>query len=678
VTLVLVYHLKPALVPGGFIGVDVFFVISGFLITSHLIREATRTGKVKLGAFWAARARRILPASLVTIGVTMALTVWLVPATLFPDLRKQALASVFYVQNWVLAGEAVDYSAAENDPTPFQHFWTLSVEEQFYLFWPLLVLVGLWIVTRTAATSSAVLREGRLRRVLTAIFGAVVLASLAYSIVSVSGGRADAYFITTTRIWELGAGGLLAAIGGLALRATWRYAINYLGLAAILASAFILSNETPFPGLSAVPVVAGTVAMILAGSRRHDDHEIELAPSDPWTALSKVGVVRWLGDRSYSLYLWHFPVIVLWPMLLKHPANWLDLLGMLVLSLILADLSYRFVEHPVRRAPFFTQSTPRSLIASLIAMLLLAGATWIYPTLGNRAIADWKDLAQEAKAIPGLGAQSVVDGRLTAFPTGKVMITPSPATAKQDTPKGFRGKHCVASQLAEVTPSCIVGDPNSDVSIAFVGDSHARMYAGAMAKMAKDSGWKLRTYLRLSCPFSPTPKVLETMGSLKCTEPNAEVLKTLLADPPDLVVTTWRFSANFDTGDAPKSATAAAGFAQYWNALEEAGIGVLVLRDVPEHDRDVPDCVAEHYQDPEACSVPRDKSSLRGGSVLRRAIKLAPKTQVADFTDLLCDKTSCKAVIGNVLAYRDKHHLTSLYARTMVPQITRAVEAQLR
>ncbi|MCB1273831.1 MAG: acyltransferase, partial [Leucobacter sp.] len=656
--------------------VDVFFVISGFLITSHLIREAMRHGKVKLGAFWAARARRILPASLLTIGVTVGLTLFFAPVTQFETLRRQALASIFYVQNWVLARDAVDYSAAENDATPFQHFWTLSVEEQFYLFWPLLVLVGVWIVARKTATAGLALNERSFRAALTVLFGVVVLASLVYSILKVARGDLEAYFITTTRIWELGAGSMLAVVGGLRLSTAGRNLLTYLGLAAIVVSAFVLSDETPFPGLAAVPVIAGTIAVILAGTPDRDGRLAPLVRADPWAAASNFTVAQWIGDRSYSLYLWHFPVIILWPMIVKHPASWLDIVGMVVVALVLSDLSYRFIEQPVRKAPFFAQSTRNSLIAALLALLAIAGTTWLYPLRAEQATASWKELATETKALPELGAASIVDGHLEPFPSGTITMMPSPADAQKNTPKGFRGKRCVAPQLADVIPECISGDEKSDVSIALVGDSHARMYAGAIAEAAKKNGWRLRTYLKVSCPFTPTPKVLETRGSLVCTEPNAAVLDELLADPPDLVVTTWRFSTNF-TADGDPDAAAAAGFASYWNTLEDAGIGVLVLRDVPEHQQDVPACVAAHYTDPEACTTPRDDSSLLGSAVLEQAIALAPRTRVADFTDLLCDQSSCKAVIGNVLAYRDKHHLTAVYARTMIPQLAEAIDAAL-
>ncbi len=684
--LVVIYHLRPGRLPGGYIGVDVFFVISGYLITSHLLREAIGTGRVRLGAFWAARARRILPASLVAIAVTIAASAIIAPATLFDDLRKQALASIFYVQNWVLAFDAVDYSAADNEATPFQHFWSLSVEEQFYLFWPLLVFAAVWIVARRQLRATAAGSVERLtaevatRRWALLFFGVVVLASLAFSIVAVNDGQANAYFVTSTRVWELGAGGLLAVLSVRRLSRAIRSVLAYSGLAAIAVSAFVLTNESPFPGAAALPVILGTMALILAGTPdsaahrgRRDQGRTTVGPHrlDPWHVAAHMRATQWIGDRSYSLYLWHFPVIILWAMAIERKVGYLDLLGMMVLSVVLADLSYRFIEQPVRRASFFATSTRRSLIGAGITMLLVAALTFAYPLLAAQTSKAWDLKAEEAQTLPRLGAAAVAADVIPAVTTDEVMLTPSPLRADADRGTALSGKTCIADVTDDLTPECSVGDPDGDLSIALIGDSHARMYSAPLLAIAERNGWLLRTYLHNSCPFNPTPRHLERDGELVCTAPNADVLDRVLADPPDVVVTTWFDDATF-IDDAAGREPGAAGFAEYWNTLEDAGIQVVVLRDVPKQKRNVPDCVAENYQHPEACVTPQ-KSALAGGGVLRDAEELAPRVTVVDFSDLFCIGGECKGVIGNVIAYRDRHHITDTYAMSMVPRLEAAV-----
>lgn len=673
VVFVVVYHLVPHRLSGGYIGVDVFFVISGYLITSHLVREAARTGRVRLGAFWAARARRILPASLVAIAVTIAVTAWWAPVTLFDDLRRHALGSILYVENWMLAADAVDYSAADNQASPFQHVWSLSVEEQFYLFWPLIVVLGIWLTARTSRSRPG--RRTRLPRILLALFGVVVAASLVHSIVVVADGQANAYFLTTTRVWELGAGGMLAVIGFRRLSRPWRLLLAYAGLTAIAVSAAILTNESPFPGLAALPVIAGTMALILAGTPARGEDRVDLGPIEPWSAVSRWTVTQWLGDRSYSLYLWHFPVIIVWTMLLDRKPGYFDLIGMLVLSFVLAELSYRFVEQPVRRAPLLSGSTRRSLWGALVAMALVAGLTFAYPIVGARGEAHWDRLADVAQSQPTLGAETAEDDRVVAFSTSRVAMTPSPLDADEDLNRVFSAAECVGDTMSPTTPVCTRGDDEADVSIALVGDSHARMYSTAFAEVVDAEGWHLRTYLHNACPFNPVPREREVEGTVVCTEPNADVMAELLADPPDVVVTTWFITTPF-TADGSRERNGAVGFAEYWNELEDAGSQVVVLRDVPLLNEDAPDCVAANYDDPDVCATPRDEA-LRGESMLGELTELAPRVTIADFTDLFCTDDLCKPVIGNVLAYKDRHHITDTYAVSMVPDLTAQVKRAL-
>lgn len=672
VVLVVVYHLVPHRLSGGYVGVDVFFVISGYLITSHLVREAAQTGRVRLGAFWAARARRILPASLVAIAATIAVTAWWAPATLFDDLRRHALGSLFYVENWVLAADAVDYSAAENEASPFQHFWSLSVEEQFYLVWPLLVVLGIWLAARAGSRAA---RRTRLPRILLALFGVVVATSLAYSIVVVASGQANAYFLTTTRVWELGAGGMLAVLGIGRIGRPWRLALAYGGLVAIAVSALLLTNETPFPGLAALPVILGTMALILAGTAGHGEDRVALGRYEPWSVVSRFRVTQWLGDRSYSLYLWHFPVIIVWTMLLERKVGYLDLVGMLALSFVLADLSYRFIEQPARRARVFAGSTRRSLWSALIAMLVVVGLTFVYPLMAARGAAHWDRLADVAQTQPTLGAEAVEDESVEPFSTSRALMTPSPLDADEDLNRVFSAAECVAETMSPTTPECTRGNPEADVSIALVGDSHARMYSTAMAEVVDEEGWYLRTYLHNACPFNPVPREREVEGTVVCTEPNADVMAELLADPPDVVVTTWFITTPF-TDDGSRERNGAVGFAEYWNALEDAGSQVLVLRDVPLLDEDAPDCVAANYDDPDACATPRD-TAIRGESMMAELAERVPRATIADFTDLFCTDELCMPVIGNVLAYKDRHHITDTYAVSMVPDIVAEVKRAL-
>jgi peptidoglycan/LPS O-acetylase OafA/YrhL len=289
VLLVVTFHLWPIRLTGGYVGVDVFFVISGFLITSHILRDVDK-GAFRVTRFWARRLRRLLPASMLVLAVTAA-GVWLwVPQQSWQQWFREIGASALYVQNWILAADSVDYMAADNTASPVQHFWTLSTEEQFYAVWPLFVIVALGF---------ARLAKVRPRVAIGATLGIVVAASFLASLILTSEDPSYAYFVTPTRAWEFGAGALLAFAPPLARARTFT---AWLGVAFIVFSAWSLTGETPFPGYMAALPVIGT-AMVIWSNTNHSltKRLIELPP------------VQFIGNISYSIYLWHWPLSFLSP-----------------------------------------------------------------------------------------------------------------------------------------------------------------------------------------------------------------------------------------------------------------------------------------------------------------------------------------------------------------------------
>jgi peptidoglycan/LPS O-acetylase OafA/YrhL len=356
VSLVVFYHLYPSVLPGGYAGVDVFFVISGYLITGQLWRGCQKSGRMRLADFWGRRARRLVPAAALVLAVTWGVSRIVLPATQLADTARQVLASALYVQNWELASNAVNYLQQSNAPTPVQHFWSLSVEEQFYFIWPLLFLLALFLARRWAGHGShgdaAARRTALAHRIAFALTAILVAASLVYSIYDTAANPAQAYFVTTTRMWELGAGGLLAllpaSITGRLGKHGW---LGWAGLAAIAASQFVLTGSTPFPGWIALLPVAGTLALIAGGSSR--------GRLGPWPLTSARPMV-FLGGISYSLYLWHWPVIVLWEAWSGHGPGVVSGAALVLASVTLAWLTKVMVEDRVRLAPFIARHPWRS------------------------------------------------------------------------------------------------------------------------------------------------------------------------------------------------------------------------------------------------------------------------------------------------------------------------------
>jgi len=660
VGIVVVYHLRPDLLPGGFIGVDVFFVISGFLITGHMLREVHSTGRLSLLRFWANRAGRILPAGLLVIGVTAVVAPLVVAPTEWEQLRRQALASVFYVQNWVLAGDSVDYLAADNAPTPFQHYWSLAVEEQFYLLWPLVMVLMAALAARWARRGGG---RAPVDAFVLAGFGLVVVASFVWGLIE-SPRDPSAYFATTTRLWELGVGGVLAVL----LRDTFRFplarsALALAGLAGITVGAFVLTGAMPFPGVAALVPVLGAVAVVAAGRTR--------GPGS-LTWLVDRSWVQWLGNASYSVYLWHFPVIICFMAVVDRRPSILESLVLVGATLLLSALSYRWVEQPVRRVARTHRSQPRVLVTAGAAMLV-AGAVALVPGVhAAQYEREWREAAGSVAVEEGsgLGAEALGKDIPPAFVTDKPVIVPR--LTDLDDELSRRYARCATGAAEDTTKECTFG--KGERTLAVVGDSHVRMLATPLESIARSNGWQMVTYFHNSCPFSSEPRTIPNGPA--CVEANRATLERLLDDPPEVVVTSFYSGSKFrdpGTGSTP----GVDGFEDVWERLERAGSRVVVVEDAPRPRKNVVECVASHTTDPARCGLSRARATKDNG-LLAQAVAEANGIELLDLTDRYCGQDRCPAVIGNVMVYRDTNHITDTYARSLEPFLERALDLGAR
>ena len=671
VLLVVAYHLEPSVVPGGYIGVDIFFVISGFLITSHLLREAERTGRVSLPNFFAGRARRILPAAMLVILAVVAASFLILPKTLWGELGTQAIASAFSVQNWVLAADSVDYLAADQAPGPLQHFWSLGVEEQFYLFWPLLVLSACLMAKPGPDASGADAFAPR-RRMLWILFGAATLLSLGYSAFAGYSGNSAGYFITTTRIWELAVGGLLAlavqahANGALKLPAwatSWqaRNLAVLAALAAICFAAFSYDALTVFPGIAASIPVLGCAVVIAAGSTRGPG---SLHPLVNWAP------VQWVGLASYSLYLWHWPLIVFYIELAGSEPGPVQSLALLAGSLLLAWASLKWVETPARHFRPIASSPARSLLAGAVMVGLAASIALLPGAMQQQLVAkEQRELGAMMQNPPtGFGAASVDQGA-PAFLAGHRQVVPLPATAAEDQPELG---DCVQEPKSTQIKECEFGSEDASYTVALVGDSHAAHWFEAVSGYAQSKGWKVVTYLTNSCPFSDAQRKADRDGSINCEEAIDQTMDALTSrgDINAVITANW--------GGATFTTNAAQGLATMWSALEDAGLPVYAIVDTPRPPQNsyARDCVDENVQDPGKCSFP-EAGAYEKGDATKQAAELEPRVEVLDFSDYFCVDGTCPAVVGNVLVYRDKHHISDTYMRTLAPIFGERIEAAL-
>ncbi|GAB3067585.1 acyltransferase family protein [Intrasporangium mesophilum] len=663
VTLVVIYHFWPNRLTGGYVGVDVFFVISGFLITLHLLeRPIKRTAD--LFAFWARRVRRLIPAATLVLVVTLVASMIWLPQTVHARVAKEVIASALYVENWMLAWTSTDYLATDQLHSPTQHYWSLSVEEQFYIMWP--VLIGLaFLVCRRLSRS--------FRYAPLFVIGAVSLLSLAWSAWFTNDDAAQAYFVTTTRIWELGVGaGLAAAVhAGLRFRSTLlRALLVWGGLAAMIWAAWSYTGGTPFPGLAAILPTVGA-AMVIAA--RSDD----LAPSPRhlWSGRP----VQWLGDVSYSVYLWHWPAIVIAPFVLGDDnVKWWQKLVIIAIVLALSGLSKRWVEDLMRFTPAIARSTKRSF-------MLLAACLAISLTTAGFALWQSDRAASEAESVRvNPAAQCVgVDAFRDPACTGRTMaMLTNPIQAADDKPDVY-ADDCWNNRPFTRHKVCSYGPKNATVKIALYGNSHAGQWEPPIVKTAKERGWRVDTYLASECYSVDVPvqfgtKTLED----NCVAWNAWARGRIADGGYDLVVMSDRtLQPLAGVPAAQKTAVAKASYNRVMDTFIEAGARVLVIRDTPGATGSVPDCVARYSNDVAKCATkeaPQPTSGLEPDPLADAAADRVGKDVTRlEVTDLLCRDGSCPAVLGGLITYFDHGHMTKTFSLTLYPEVSRALRTAL-
>ncbi|MCQ1955041.1 acyltransferase [Arthrobacter sp. zg-Y826] len=660
VVLVLLYHVWPEALPGGFIGVDVFFVISGYLIVGSLVRELRSTSTIALAPFYARRIRRLLPAAATVVLSTLGATVLLFPEGRWQGVARDAAAASLNVQNWNQAFSTTSYAGATAAVSPLQHYWSLSVEEQFYLVVPVLLLGA------AAAVRAMGLRAGIPAAALAVICGISVL-SFVHSVQFSMSAPDLAYFFTTTRIWELGLGGILAlATAGRSVQLRLSIASGWAGILLISAGAIGLSTAMPFPGWVALVPTAGAALCILAG--RAADAAVPWISAVWWQSLRPV---TYLGDISYSLYLWHWPVTVFTVHFLGHGPDLVAGAAIISTSVLLAALSTRFIEKPFRRfqgkagsvgrhgAERVTHRPVYALAAVLIAVPVAVAAV-PYGVVQQKI----NNLTKEYDSGSYPGATAFDSSNPATVPEGQP-LRPAPAAAMADMPS--LDEACTVYDPAE-TPyaECMFGDPGGAKAIVLVGDSHAAQFVAPLDAIARDGGYRLYVLTRNGCPFNAEPLHSDTYTYALCPSQNLETVKDILEIEPELVVTSAMRPASYDhalgwTWDSPRSAVD--GYLEVLEPLEQAGIHIGVIADIPYPTFSVPDCVLEK-DSIDDCNVQRPDAIGATDPLVEAAMRLNNSRQV-DLTDYFCDDQRCPAVVGNVLAYRD-NHITNTFARTLV------------
>jgi peptidoglycan/LPS O-acetylase OafA/YrhL len=669
---VLGYHAALPFMPGGYVGVDVFFVISGFLITGLLLADIEASGRFSLRRFYARRARRILPAAGVVLAVTsVASALWLSPLRR-QDVAYDTIAAALNVSNWRFVAEQTDYLAQGRAESPLLHYWSLAVEEQFYLVWAPLALLVVLLATR--------LRRSPIP-VVAACVSIMTCTSFIICLRWTSTSVPLAYLGSPSRGWQFGIGALGALAVPLAARwlgrgrpgTTVATLLGLAGAGAVLWAVVRYGTGTAYPGVAAILPALGTVAVMLAGSAtRAGERPVGCG------RLLAAGPVRAIGRLSYAWYLWHWPVLVIWEARFG-PAGWPAKLALVGAAALPAWLTMRLVETPLRQSPWIAATAWRGLTAGLASVALaVAGGAF----LNADALRALDAAAVQASPVARTGtaagqqmannAAPVDEGHLylppyPVIPPGPPR--PSPRQARTDYP-GVGD--CQISTGSTLNGTCVFGDPASKDRVVLFGDSHAMEWFPALAEIARPRGWAIEVLGKAGCPASTMVIKSRNIPQVdhECSVWREAALDRIAHEPkPRLIL----------VGTMMEAAYTGPGYISSWDAtlsrLTATGAPVVYFRDTPYPGKDIPDCVSGMPVGGDACGFARGTSLYPDAMADLIGAGKRAGVYLVDNTSALCPHETCRAIIDGILSYSDQSHITATASRTLAPRVERRLAA---
>ena len=640
ILLVVAFHAGVQSLAGGFVGVDVFFVLSGYFITAMLARELARNGRIDLTGFWGGRAMRLLPTLLVVLLFTLAAVMWLYAPIDRPQIASGARAVALYSANVEFARTSVDYfSAGEN---PLLHTWSLAVEEQFYLVWPLLFVL---LAVRTAAWSvdeedREHASKGKLRLAM------ILLGFLSFGIAIWLTRVAQpwAFYGMGTRLWEFALGGVLAVtLADSVDEATWPATLlSVFGLVAIALAVGTYHRGTPYPGMAALLPALGTVAIIVGGARAPE--------SWPSRALS-TGWLRWLGRMSYAWYLWHWPLmgiggVIEWNIGVAGRLAWSGV------ALVLAWLTHRWIETPAREGKWDI------------------GPRWLAP----------------AALAASVGVAIVAHGALrTSMRQVSTVPQKAFAAARQD----HMQHECWGRTISEWQGPCAFGDTRSSTTLVLLGDSHAEHWLAGLDRVGRERGWKIVALVKGGCPVADM-RELHNQRLLRrwygeCARFREGMIQKIIAMRPTAVIlSSWDHYVSINGQSSDWQVTRGVwerGLRRTYARLTGAGIRTMAMRGTPRTWFDVPQCLSRREAGlPLARPCVYERSAALTAEAAQsqdRAARGLPITFI-DMNDQICPTERCGVVRNGIVMFSDDNHLTASFSRSLAPALGKRIASLLR
>ncbi|WP_416428538.1 acyltransferase family protein [Paenarthrobacter nicotinovorans] len=648
VTGVVLYHAGVSWLPGGFVGVDVFFVISGFLITGLLCRGLETTGRIRLASFYARRIRRLLPASALVLAVSLVAAKLFVPPLLLSNASKDAIATAAYLPNMWFAFTGTDYLSG-SEPSIFQHYWSLALEEQFYLVWPVLM---------TLIAGAAIGRGRRVsrRRRLVFLLLPLTVASFVGCVVLTQLNQPWAFFSLPTRAWELGAGALLALSGASVRRlpGVAHRTMVWVGLATIVGAMVFMNESVAFPGWTASIPVLGTVLAIAGGCGEGDAVRVLGNP-----------LAQYVGNISYSLYLWHWPALIMPPLIMgTQSPGWASAAGVAI-AVLLAHFTFKFVESGFKRAEDSRSSNRRSYVLwAALTVVTVAGGFGIgrLPAL---------DSGQPVRA----SSSSELSVPIEISDSVPSNVEPRLIESRDSLPLVY-SDGCHVDFPGTSSPECTYGNRQATESIVLFGDSHAAQWFTPLKQIAAESNRMLVSLTKSSCPSVSIAVANKTSRNYtQCDQWRVASIERIKKLKPSVVVI-----SNYSAAYRSLGHSGARGFASDWQSgLEEtlsqmpSETAVLLIGDGPSWPASPNICLSAHLKDAAHCALPATSLVDKEIHALERSAIRPAQGMFVAATDWLCD-TQCSPLAGNVLAYRDENHLTNEMAGLLSGKISDSID----